>query len=58
MRPAVVLPMLAFLAAFVAFLVLPLPFETTGAVLVAAALGALEPMKVGGFLDDLEGLRN
>jgi hypothetical protein len=35
------LPSLAFLAAFVAFVLLPLPFETAGSVLVAAALGAI-----------------
>jgi hypothetical protein len=35
------LPSLAFLAAFVAFFVLPLPFEIAGSVLIAAALGAV-----------------
>jgi len=35
------LPALAFLAAFVAFVVLPLPFEIAGSLLIAAALGAI-----------------
>jgi hypothetical protein len=35
------LPALAFLAAFVAFVILPLPFEIAGSLLIAAALGAI-----------------
>ena len=35
------LPSLAFLAAFIAFVILPLPFEIAGSLLIAATLGAI-----------------